>query len=945
MKSPLCIFFILAIALPGIAQLNLQQINGLPTRELYDLHVDKKGYLWIAHDLGISRFDGLSFQHFSHPQQASLSMTDIVEDPKGRIWSHNFSGQIFYIEGGKMNLYKLYGATLEKQFPRMALCGDELLATSDHGLFVCSLEDLKSVYHSKVSHPASGYSSLAVLGNKAVLFDNTDWYLYSKGASIKKLKADSAIHFDQSNFNSLQPAAAGNSFFVVSNPSGIVQMIELKNDSLLLQTSRRMNDFVNAVTLDDRTWIHTRNKSETLDGQLSIDGRSLTDAVKDNEGNTWFSSLKQGLMVSYKIPQWSLIQPAVLEKKDFIRCLNTADGYFFAGSNKGNLMILDSNLKNITWERHLFDGYGSIDFIRFYKNHRFVVGTSTNTYIINPVEKKLEGLLPLSSVKDVDFDEQSLFLSTSNGFYVMPYLLSISLVDWLRMKQKQFPFLKQTQPAGNPHLFVIKRTRAIRYDKQAKSLFVASKDGLNEVNEKGINPFYVNGKPVFASSMWYKDPQLFIATFNDGLWIKKGKDLRHFTTANFLVSNTILRTKATRNYLWLFENQGMQILNIETGALLKDIDLPGINGANVFDVAEWKGYGYLTTVDGIYKVPLTTTTTSQPLAGQLDAVIVNNKDTLSVGASLPYNHNDIQFAFSCPAFFNPQSVTFKYHLKGADEDWQTTKPGERLLRYPSLPPGAYGFEAYAFNEKGGVQGSVIAFDFRIKNPWWAQWWFITLLLVLIIGLIYVLYRNSLQQLLRVEKIRRSISSDLHDDIGATLSSMTIYTNLARTEKNNSEYLNLIEEYAKEVINKLDDLVWSINPKNDTCEQLINRMQFHAEPLLHAAGIDPHFSYNSKVVQLKLDLFIKNNVYLLFKEIINNVIKHAGAANCYIAIECQLNSFILSVEDDGKGYDPSRIKLNRHGLVNMNERVHKMKGSINMESVSQKGVRILVTIPV
>ena len=231
------------------------------------------------------------------------------------------------------------------------------------------------------------------------------------------------------------------------------------------------------------------------------------------------------------------------------------------------------------------------------------MGSSVNTYIVNPIEKKVENLLNLSSVKDVDFDDNSLYLATGSGFYLMPYVDSVNLPGWLRLKQKQFPFVKPIN-SNTSYLFATKRSRAVRYDTKLRSLFVSFKDGLHQVNEKGVHPYLINNKPVFVSSMWYKHPRLFIGTFSDGLWIKTDTVLRHFNTSNFLTSNTILRTKATKNHLWLFENEAMQVLDIETETLLKNIDLPKINGANVFDVAELEGYGYLTTADGIYKIPM-----------------------------------------------------------------------------------------------------------------------------------------------------------------------------------------------------------------------------------------------------------------------------------------------------------------------------------------------------
>src|SRR5687768_16793420 len=729
------VFFTLCLSsfLSAKSQLNLQPVDGLPSKELYDLHVDRKGYLWIAHDLGISRYDGLNFIHFSCPDQASLSMSGIIEDNQGRIWCHNFSGQIFYIERGQMKLLKAYNYAKEIQFPHIAVCGDELLATSDHGLFVCSTTDLSSKY---LSNKNTAFTSLTAISKQAILFDKKNWYVYQHDTGIKKLKADSALNLKSSNSN-IQPGNFGNLFYLISNPSGFVQKILFKGDSLLLVSQYQMSDFINTVSVGEQTWIHTRNKSQTLDGRFTIDEQSITDAVKDEEGNIWFSSLKKGLMVSYKKAQWEIINP-LSDKEDFIRCLNVSDGYFFAGSNKGNLFAFDSTFSKINWETRLFDGYGSIEFIRFYKKHRFVVGSSVNTYIVNPVEKKVEDLLNLSAVKDVDFDDNSLYLATAGGFYMMPYLDTLSLPVWMQFKQKQFPFIKSSQ-ADSLYSFATKRSRAVRYDAKLRSLFVSFKDGLYQVNEKGIHPYLINNKPVFVSSMWYKHPRLFIGTFSDGLWIKTDTVLRHLTTSNFLTSNTILRTKATKNHLWLFENEAMQVLDIETETLLKNIDLPKINGANVFDVAEWEGYGYLTTSDGIYKIPMNVISEDRTPTGYLDAVIVNNRDTLHGNRStLSYINNDLQFIFSSPAFYNPNTISFRYRVIGADRDWQTTKPGERTVRYASLPPGNYTLQAYAINNKGVQQLQQISFALSIDKPWWKQGWFYVLCFIILVAIIYLL---------------------------------------------------------------------------------------------------------------------------------------------------------------------------------------------------------------
>ncbi len=937
---PLLVSFLMSTAQPA-----LKTVPGLPTKELYDLYIDKKGYLWIAHDLGISRFDGLNYIHFSNGEQASLSTTGIIEDNEGRIWCHNFSGQIFYIENGQMKLLKSYDYTRESQFPQIAICGNELLVTSDHGLFICTTTNLKARYVPLTTSKKGRLISLSVVDKRAVLFDSKGWYVYGHGTGIKKIAADTAINSYMPKSAMLQQGSFGNLLFLILNTKGIVQKLLFNGDSLKLLSNYKRDDFINTVSVNEQTWIHTRNESKTLDGKWVITGQSLTDAVIDKAGNTWFSSLKKGLLVSYKKAQWEVITPLV-DNGDFIRCFNVMDGYFFAGTNKGNLLVFDFAFKKINWQVRLFDGFGSIEFIRFYKDHQFVVGGSVHTYIVNPVEEKIEKLISPSSVKDVDFDENSLYLAAANGAYMMPYLDSISLSAWQQSKKQQFPFIPEISVVGNSYLFAQGRARAIRYDKKAGALYVSLKNGLHEINSTGIHPFNIDGKAVFASSLLYRAPRLFIGTFSDGLWIKNGSRLRHLTTSDLLSSNTILRTKATLNHLWLFQNETIQVLDMNSEKLINNLELPKVNGANVFDVAEWNGFGFLATEEGIYKIRMNNVGEDLAPTGFLDAVIVNNKDTLPQGSTptLTHKNNDLQFIVSSPSFYDPAATSFRYRMLGVNEAWQNTKPGERIIRYVSLPPGHYTFQAFPTNTKGLTGKQKIEFEVDINKPWWNQWWFYTLLFVTLVALIYVFEQNRVQQLMKVEKVRRNISSDLHDDIGATLSSINIYTELAKKEKNNIAYLDAIQRHSHEVTGKLDDLIWSINPRNDSFEKLISRMHSYAAPELQARGIGCAFKYNDIVLKEKLQVGLKQNLYLILKELVNNVVKHSHARHCFIHLDFRSNLIVLSVKDDGRGYDVFKKMERGNGIQNVKERVDRIRGDLEIESTPGNGTTVIVYKP-
>src|SRR3954471_21417464 len=131
------VVFLFAICRVFAQPLTIDEVITTPSKEIYDLMQDKKGFIWIGDELGVRRYDGIAFTNYTHPLQTSLSMAGLEEDSQGRIWCHNFNGQIFYIEHERMHLLEAYNPAGERVFPHIAICGDELLATSAIGMFIC----------------------------------------------------------------------------------------------------------------------------------------------------------------------------------------------------------------------------------------------------------------------------------------------------------------------------------------------------------------------------------------------------------------------------------------------------------------------------------------------------------------------------------------------------------------------------------------------------------------------------------------------------------------------------------------------------------------------------------------------------------------------------------------------------------------------------------------
>ncbi|HEV7331981.1 MAG TPA: triple tyrosine motif-containing protein [Flavisolibacter sp.] len=928
----------------SFSQAGPQRLTGLPTNELNDLHIDQKGYLWIAHSLGISRFDGLSFTTYSHPLQVNLRTTDIREDSHGRIWFHNFSGQVFYIQNSQIQLLKEYDYKSENHNPKMVLCGKEILISSYKGLYVCNTEDLTTRFYPFDQVSPTALVSIAVVNNKAVVYNNINWYVYQQGSLVKTAAFLPVL--PREDFIVLQPAAFKDTLYLTANPSGILYKLKLDGRNLELLSQTAYHDYINTVSVGRQAWVHTRNQSFNLQNGHVMSNADLTDLVTAKEGHTWYSSRRNGLLVSYRSSLWQQKQFPI-KQEDYVRSLNANAGYFFAGTQEGTLYRFNSDSSGAVWKQELFNGLGSIDFIRYLNNDLFIVGSSTDAYIVNAAEKKIVATLAIKGILDVDFDGSSFYIASATGMYVVPYLRKATdKKAWLQQKKAQFPFFNWEAGNSNVYLLLPQRTAAIRFDSLHRQVYAATKNGLYEITKGGIHPYLINGKEVFATSLAFKQSKLYISTINDGLWIIEEQKAQHFSTANALASNMLIRIKLTEDHLWLLEQNGIQVLDIHSRRILPNLDLPNIPGANILDIAEMGNFGYLTTAESIYKVPLNISAATVRPTGYLDYVIINGRDTVRNNhPSLPHQQNDVQFSFSSPAFYNPGAVSFRYRLSGAEEDWRVTLPGERMIRYSSLAPGDYTFELYAVNSNGMQQKNIIRFPFTILKPWWQTAWFYLLANAVLVCIIYFIINTRIRQKLRLEWMRRSISHDLHDDIGATLSSVNFYIDLAQNDRYNTSYLDHIKKNINQAINNLDDLVWSINPRNDTTEQFINRMRDYAVPFLKAAAVQCSFQYDESLLQLRLDLQTKRHLFLLFKEMVNNVAKHARCSHCTIQLTHQKGQLCLSVVDDGQGFELAKAGQNRNGLHTMQERAQKIRGKIEITSDHQKGSRVAVRVPV
>jgi len=319
----------------------------------------------------------------------------------------------------------------------------------------------------------------------------------------------------------------------------------------------------------------------------------------------------------------------------------------------------------------------------------------------------------------------------------------------------------------------------------------------------------------------------------------------------------------------------------------------------------------------------------------------NQQNTLH----LPHNNNVIAFEFTGIHLKDEEGLHYRYKLEGQDKDWSL--PTERNFVSYNLPPGNYHFIVQAQNASGIWSDHPASYAFIIAQPFWTTWWFVTLNILLAIGVVYLIYQYRLRQAMKFERLRYKISTDLHDDIGSTLSSISILSEIALTEHNpkqNEAMVAEIKENSLSLMEKMDDIVWSINPKNDSLESLLLRIKRFSSRLFEAKEIDYAIDIDKAVADVKLPMEYRQHLYLIMKEAINNLVKYSGATKA--AIEVNLINSILKIRisDDGKGFHLNSAHQG-NGIISMKNRAALMKAILKIESDQNEGTTIRLEVKI
>lgn len=310
---------------------------------------------------------------------------------------------------------------------------------------------------------------------------------------------------------------------------------------------------------------------------------------------------------------------------------------------------------------------------------------------------------------------------------------------------------------------------------------------------------------------------------------------------------------------------------------------------------------------------------------------------------LAHDQNFFSLEFIALDLAPAQKHSYEYMLEGIDLHW--VQAGMRTKAYyTDIRPGAYKFLVKARNADGEWSRPV-SLALVIKPAWWMTWWFKVIVGLMAIGVGFLIYRYRVNQLLAIERIRYNIASDLHDEIGSNLSSISVDGQmLMRSPLLNDKERQLstdINKTAMETIDAMRDIVWFINPKHDAGEDIIFKMKETASKLF--GEMQWSFTASSGMRIELYDLGVRRNIFLIYKEALTNIARHADATFCSIEISAPGSVLTLAITDNGKGFDVHRVKEN-NGLLNMRQRAENIHAQLHMTSGTGKGTSVVLTVP-
>jgi len=353
--------------------------------------------------------------------------------------------------------------------------------------------------------------------------------------------------------------------------------------------------------------------------------------------------------------------------------------------------------------------------------------------------------------------------------------------------------------------------------------------------------------------------------------------------------------------------------------------------------------------------------TGRPVQLYFHSIQVNDsllpRNTGAGPLHLNYTQDRIMLEFGAINLVKPEQNLYAYMLTGVDNKWIYSS--RNYASYANLAPGDYTFRLKVENE-AGVWSKILSLPIAIRPPYWATWWFRLLAVALTGGAIvlsvrYVVQRNLRERILRlqreqaVEKERNRIARDMHDDLGSGLTKIAILSEVTKAQLAKSgtaaTNLDVISNASRELVDNLQDIVWVLNPRNDSFSSLLLYIKEYVKDFFEPSGIMCTVTADGAERDFPLSEERRRNIFLTVKEACNNILKYAECTEVCLRVRIDRERMVIDIQDNGKGFDIEAVGPFSNGLKNMRNRMEQIGGRFQVESKEGAGTIVGIEIAV
>ncbi|MCU0405597.1 MAG: histidine kinase [Ignavibacteriaceae bacterium] len=907
---------------------------------------DKDGYLWLGTwGKGLIKFDRKKGRasHFHNDPNDPLSLSsdlviDIITDRDGNIWIATF--------GGGLNKLALDDSNNNDQFKARSAKFLHYRSIENNN---SSLSDDKTI---SLFEDTNGniwigtfYGGLNRLdaNNKTLTPDKAKFKSYQENNKLSNSISDNTVMAITQDFEG---------YLWIGTFGGGIDRFDIRTQTFtnFSELSNHQNSFTDVEILSlfsDRSgilWAGSHlgegvtkiqkyySKFESINsrsaGRLKLNDDVVWSLFRDSKDNLWVGTYRGGINV---------LNLDANQTKVYRRAPGQSNGI----SDNHIRSITEDKLENI-WIGTYSGGLNRID----------RTGQKVETFKNEPGNSNS---LSANQVLDIYVEsEKTIWVATFGG--------GLNKLTFAENTSGVPEFKSYKNNPSDRHSLSDDRVYCILKDNKENFWIGTYGGGLNKFNsEKGI--FEVVSLDIQSSQSAFNDKILSLHESSNGmLWIgtsgnglnqfdPKSNTVMNFSLAQGLTSSVVYGIlEDSKSNLWLSTDDGIFLFNSSTEKFAQFGIEDGVQSLEFSGGAYFKDSGgmmYFGGINGFNYFNPDSITINQ----YVPPVVISNIKVMDVRVNgepdeliLSYDQNFISVEFSALDFSMPKRNKYSYILEGFQKSWISTGGSNRTATYTNLPSGEFTFMVKGSNSDGIWSDNAATIRIIINPPFYQTWWFVTLVVIIIVFFIYYLGTIRVKSQLEIEKLKLKIASDLHDNIGAGLTEISILSEVAeRTEGHSSSIvkkdLQKISETARHLVDSMSDIVWVVNPQRDSLHDLIVKLKDSYNEFFSSIGISFQVNNVEKSDDIKLPMDYKQNLLLMFKEAINNAIKYSGCKKLKLEAFFRNDVIEIILKDDGAGFNLNEVKFG-NGIRNMENRAKKIKGKLSWKSEIGVGTTVV-----